>query len=53
MTTCWRPKQNDRYFAATFFKCILLKGNVCILIQLSLKFVTRVQSAKIRHKFEC
>ena len=34
-----RPEQNGRHFAEDIFKCILLKGEFYILIQISLKCV--------------
>ena len=34
-----RPEQNGRHFADDIFKCILLKGEFYILIQISLKCV--------------
>ena len=37
-----RPRQNDRQFPDNIFKCIFLNGNVCILIKISLKFVSKV-----------
>ena len=36
-----RPEQNGRLFADDTFKCIFLKENVRILIEISLKFVPR------------
>ena len=35
-----RPRQNGRHFADDIFKCIFLKGNTSISINISLKFVT-------------
>ena len=34
-----RPEQNGKYFADNIFKHISLKANICILIQISEKFV--------------
>ena len=39
-----RPEQND-HFAEGTFKCILLNENVCILLQISLKFLPKGQFA--------
>ena len=39
----WRQRQNIRHFADDIFKLIFLNENCCILIQISLKFVLRVQ----------
>ena len=36
-----RPRQNGRRFAADIFKCIFVNENLCILIQISLKFVPK------------
>ena len=36
-----RPRQNGRHFADDVFKCIFLNKNVCILLQISLKFVPK------------
>ena len=36
-----RPRQNGRHFADDIFKCIFLKENVRISIEISLKFVPR------------
>ena len=36
-----RPRQNGRHFPYDIFKCILLKKNVWISIQISLKFVPK------------
>ena len=33
------PRQNGYHFAADVFKCILLNGNVWVLLKISLKFV--------------
>ena len=33
------PEQNGHNFADDIFKCIFLKENVCILIEISMKFV--------------
>ena len=33
------PEQNGRLPADSIFRCIFLKENVCILIEISLKFV--------------
>ena len=33
------PEQNSRHFTDGIFKCIFMNENVCILIQISLKFV--------------
>ena len=35
------PGQNGRHFADDIFKCIFLNENLCILIQISLKFVSK------------
>ena len=37
-----RPKQNGRHFADDIFKCNFVNENVCIPIQISLKFVPKV-----------
>ena len=36
-----RPRQNGRHFADDILKCIFLNENVWILIEISLKFVSR------------
>ena len=36
-----RLRQNGRHFTDGIFKCILLNGNVWILIKISLKFVLK------------
>ena len=36
-----RPRQNGRHFADDMFECIFLNENVCILIEISLKFVPK------------
>ena len=36
-----RPRQNGRHFADNIFKCIFLNENVCISINISLKFVPK------------
>ena len=38
-----RPRQNDRHLADDIFKCIFLTENVWISIDISLKFVPKVQ----------
>ena len=47
--TCWntdtvitlRPRQNGRHFTYNIFKCISLNENVWIVIEISLKFVSK------------
>ena len=34
----WRPKQNGRHFADDILKCIFFNENVCISIEIPLKF---------------
>ena len=36
-----RPRQNGHHFADNIFKCISMNEKICILIQISLKFVPR------------
>ena len=36
-----RPRQNGRHFPNNIFKCIFLNENIWILIEISLKFVTK------------
>ena len=36
-----RPRQNGGYFADNILKCIFVKENVWILIEISLKFVPK------------
>ena len=36
-----RPTQNGRYFADDIFKCIFINEKLCILINISLKFVPK------------
>ena len=38
-----RPRQNSRRFAADIFNCIFLNENVCISINISIKFVPKVR----------
>ena len=38
-----RPRQNGRHFADAIFKCILLNENAWISLEISLKFVPKVQ----------
>ena len=42
-----RPRQNGRHFPDDIFKCILLNGNVCISIKISLTFAPTVRINKI------
>ena len=48
----WRSEQNGHYFADGIFKCILLKANVCIMLEISLKFIHRVHLTRIQHLFK-
>ena len=43
MLNTLRPRQNGRHFADDIFKCIFLTENVWIAINISLKFVPKVQ----------
>ena len=36
-----RPRQNGRHFPDDMFKCILLKENIIVLTDISLKFVLK------------
>ena len=38
-----RPRQNGRRYPEDIFKCIFLNENICILINISLKFVPKGQ----------
>ena len=38
-----RPRQDGRRFPDDIFKCIFVNENVCILLQISLKFVPKVR----------
>ena len=38
-----RPRQNGRHFTDDIFKCIFLNENTCISLEISLKFVRKVQ----------
>ena len=38
-----RPRQNGRQYPDDIFKCIFLNENICILINISLKFVRKGQ----------
>ena len=42
-----RPRQNGRYFADDIFKCIFFNENIWISLQISLKFVPKVQITNI------
>ena len=46
-----RPRQNKRLFAEDIFRSILLNENVGISIEMSLKFVPRVQLTIFQHWF--
>ena len=46
-----RPRQNGRHFPDDIFKWIFLKENVWISINISLKFVPRVQITIFQHWF--
>ena len=46
-----RPRQNGRHLADDMFKCIFLNEDVWIPIEISLKFVPKVQSTIINHCF--
>ena len=37
----WRPEQNGCYFADNILQYISLKENICIFIQISLKFAPK------------
>ena len=43
-----RPRQNGHHFPDDIFKCILMNGNVWILITISLTFVTKGQVNNIQ-----
>ena len=42
-----RSRQNRHHFADNIFQCVFLNENCCILIELSLKFVTKCSIHKI------
>ena len=43
-----RPKQNGRRYPDDIFKCIFLNENICVLINISLKFVPKGQINNIQ-----
>ena len=43
-----RPRPNERHLADDIFKCIFLNENVCIPIQISLKFVPKSPNNNIQ-----
>ena len=38
-----RPRQNGRWYPDDIFKCIFLNENICITINISMKFVPKGQ----------
>ena len=48
-----RPRQNGCHFADNIFKCIFLNENVWISLEISLKFIHRIQLTIFQHWFRC